>query len=105
MAWLAAVSGMSAAAESTGAPGVLHYPPAPRGTTVDVYHGTEVADPYRWMETASPGLSAWVTAQNAVSEPYLNAIPAREAIKKRLTELWDYEQYGYSWLSRRAACR
>ena len=102
MAWLAAVSGMSAAADSTGASGVLHYPSAPRGTTVDVYHGTEVADPYRWMETSSPELSAWVTAQNAVSEPYLNAIPAREAIKKRLTELWDYEQYGYSWLSEKS---
>ena len=102
MAWLAAVSGMSSAADSAGATGVLHYPPAPRGTTVDVYHGTEVADPYRWMETSSPELSAWVTAQNAVSEPYLNAIPAREAIKKRLTELWDYEQYGYSWLSEKS---
>ena len=49
MAWLAAVSGMSAAADSTGTSGVLHYPSAPRGTTVNVYHGTEVADPYRWM--------------------------------------------------------
>ena len=33
-----------------------------------------------------------------MSEPYLNAIPAREALKKRLTELWNYEQYGYNWL-------
>jgi len=47
-------------------------------------------------------VAAWVTAQNAVSEPYLNAIPAREAIKNRLTELWDYEQYGYSWLSEKS---
>ena len=95
MAWLTAVSGMSAADDSAG---VLHYPAAQRGTTADSLHGTEVADPYRWMETASPELSAWVAAENAVSEPYLNAIPAREAIQKRLTELWDYEQYGYSWL-------
>jgi prolyl oligopeptidase len=99
MAWLAAVSGVSAAADSSGASGMLRYPPAPRGTTVDAFHGTEVADPYRWMEASSAEVSAWVTAENAVAEPYLNAIPAREAIKKRLAELWDYEQYGYSWLS------
>jgi prolyl oligopeptidase len=83
-------------ADDTG--GVLRYPAAERGPTVDVLHGTEVADPYRWMETPSPALSDWVTAQNAVAEPYLSAIPARETLKKRLTELWNYEQYGYSWL-------
>jgi prolyl oligopeptidase len=88
-------AGMSSADE----PGaVLRYPFAERGATVDVLHGTEVADPYRWMESASTTLTAWVTAQNGIAEPYLNAIPAREALKKRLTELWNYEQYGYSWL-------
>jgi prolyl oligopeptidase len=85
-----------------GSPGVLHYPAAARGTVVDVLHGTEVADPYRWMETPSPELSAWVAAQNAVAEPFLAAIPAREALKKRLTELWNYEQYGYSWLDEKS---
>jgi prolyl oligopeptidase len=55
-------------ADDTG--GVLRYPAAERGPTVDVLHGTEVADPYRWMETPSPALSDWVTAQNAVAEPY-----------------------------------
>ena len=94
-AWLILAPGMSAADSVAGS---LRYPAAPRGTTVDVLHETEVADPYRWMETASPDLSAWVAGENAVSEPYLNAIPAREALKKRLTELWNYEQYGYSWL-------
>jgi prolyl oligopeptidase len=89
---------MSAADESPGAVGVLLYPAAVRGATVDVLHGTEVADPYRWMESSSPELAAWIAAENAVSEPYLGAIPARAAIQKRLTELWDYEQYGYSWL-------
>ncbi len=98
MAWLFAVSGVSVADDSVGATGVLHYPAAQRGTTVDKLHGTDVADPYRWMETPSTELSAWIAAENAVSEPYLNRIPAREAIKNRLTELWDYEQYGYSWL-------
>lgn len=89
---------MSVADDAAGATGVLHYPAAPRGSVVDTMHGVEVADPYRWMETASPELSAWVAAENAVSEPFLAAIPAREALNKRLTELWNYEQYGYSWL-------
>jgi prolyl oligopeptidase len=88
---------MSAADDAAGTSGVLHYPAAARGTVVDTMHGVEVADPYRWMETASPDLSGWVAAENAVSEPFLAAIPAREALKKRLTELWNYEQYGYSW--------
>jgi prolyl oligopeptidase len=89
----------AAAADTSGAPAMLRYPAAERGATVDTLHGTEVPDPYRWMETDSPQLTAWITAENAVAEPYLNAIPARDSIKKRLTELWNYEQYGYSWLS------
>ncbi len=92
-------SGMSAA-DDTG--GILRYPATPRGTTVDVLHGVEVADPYRWMEMDSPELAAWVKAENAVSEPWLAAIPAREAFKQRLTELWNYEQYGYSWLDEKS---
>ncbi|MGB5131665.1 MAG: prolyl oligopeptidase family serine peptidase [Steroidobacteraceae bacterium] len=79
-------------------PGALRYPPAPRGPVVDEIHGTKVPDPYRWMETPGPEVTAWVTAQNALSQPYLDAIPAREAIRARLTALWDYDQYGYSWL-------
>ncbi len=93
-AMLAAHPTMSAAHESPA----LKYPAAARGTVVDKYHGTEVADPYRWMETHGPEVAAWVAAENALSQPYLEAIPAREAIRKRLTELWDYEQYGYRWL-------
>jgi prolyl oligopeptidase len=90
-AWLGAVSGMSAANAPV-------YPAAERGPTVEVLHGTTVADPYRWMEQDSPELAAWVKAENAVAEPFLAAIPARESLKNRLTELWNYEQYGYSWL-------
>ncbi|MBM4218413.1 MAG: S9 family peptidase [Gammaproteobacteria bacterium] len=89
---------MSAADDSPGAAGALRYPAAPRGPAVDVLHGVEVADPYRWMEKDSAELSAWIGAENAIAEPYLGAIPARETIKQRLTELWNYEQYGYSWL-------
>jgi prolyl oligopeptidase len=54
------------------------------------------------METAGPDVAAWIAAENAISQPYLDAIPAREAIRTRLTELWDYEQYGYGWLDEKA---
>jgi prolyl oligopeptidase len=93
---LAACSAMSA----NGSPPAqgLEYPPTARGTVADVYHGTTVADPYRWMESPSDELGGWVAAQNALAQPYLEAIPARATIERRLTELWDYEQYGYAWL-------
>ncbi|HEU0224544.1 MAG TPA: prolyl oligopeptidase family serine peptidase [Steroidobacteraceae bacterium] len=96
LAALAACAGMSANGDSA-APG-LRYPATARGTVTDVYHGTTVADPYRWMEAPSGELSRWVAAQNEVAQPYLDAIPARAVIQQRLTELWDYEQYGYAWL-------
>ncbi len=102
MGLLFTVSGMSAGDDSTAAAAVLHYPAAARGTVVESLHGTEVADPYRWMETASPEVSAWVAAENSVSQPYLGAIPARSTIQKRLTELWNYEQYGYSWMDEKS---
>ena len=69
----------------------LTYPPATRGTQSDLYHGTTVVDPYRWLEdTDSPETKAWVEAQNRLSESYLAAIPQRAAIKTRLTQLWNY---------------
>ena len=62
---------------------------------MDHYHGTEVRDPYRWLEDAnSAETAAWVTAQNQVTFAYLNAIPERAAIRERVQELWDYERYG-----------
>jgi prolyl oligopeptidase len=83
-------------------PSALQYPAAVRGQVIDEYHGTKVADPYRWMETPGPDVAAWVAAENELSQPYLDAIPAREAIRARLSELWDYEQYGYSWLDEKS---
>jgi prolyl oligopeptidase len=71
------------------------YPDSPRGTQVDDYHGVKVADPYRWLEDLdSAPTRAWVEAQNRVTSAYLAAIPEREPIRKRLTELWNYERYG-----------
>jgi prolyl oligopeptidase len=73
----------------------LIYPPARKGDTVDNYHGTMVADPYRWLEDPDSHESrAWIEAENEVTSSYLAGIPEREAIKKRLTELWNYERYG-----------
>ncbi len=72
----------------------MGYPESPRGDVVDTYHGVEVADPYRWLEEMdSPETRAWIDAQNALSVPELEAIPAREEVKGRLTALWDHERF------------
>ena len=69
----------------------IEYPQTPREGVVDNYFGTEVADPYRWLEDDnSEATAAWVKAQNEVTFNYLNALPAREKIKARLEQLWDY---------------
>jgi prolyl oligopeptidase len=73
----------------------LTYPAAAKVETVDDYHGTTVADPYRWLEDVdSEQTRAWVAAQNELTYGYLAKLPARERIQKRLTELWDYPKYG-----------
>jgi prolyl oligopeptidase len=73
----------------------IEYPEVARGDHVDEYHGTRVADPYRWLEALdSPETAAFVEAQNTVSRPYLDALPGRERIKTLLTGLWNYERYG-----------
>ena len=65
------------------------------GTVVDDFGGTKVADPYRWMESLdSPEVKAWITAQNAVTDPYLNTLPHRKALNERLTALWNYPRVG-----------
>ncbi|MCW5851987.1 MAG: S9 family peptidase, partial [Anaerolineae bacterium] len=69
----------------------LTYPSTAACGQVDDYHGTTVADPYRWLEdTDAPETRAWIEAQNKLTFDYLELIPAREAIRRRLTELWDY---------------
>jgi len=72
----------------------LTYPQPRRGDQVDEYHGTKVADPYRWLEdTDSAETHAWVEAENKVTFGYLEKIPYRQAIHDRLTKLWNYERY------------
>jgi prolyl oligopeptidase len=73
----------------------LTYPATTMGNVVDEYGGTKVADPYRWMESLDSGeVKAWITAQNAVTDPYLAALPHRKALNDRLTALWDYPRVG-----------
>ena len=73
----------------------LKYPPTRTGDVVDDYFGTRVADPYRWLEDLdSTDTAAWIAAQNKVTFAYLESLPQREAIRKRLTELWDYRRTG-----------
>src|SRR5579862_6843342 len=72
------------------------YPKTRRGEQIDDYHGTKVADPFRWLEDdvrKSKDVADWVESQNKVTFDYLKAIPERETIKKRLTELWNYERF------------
>src|SRR5687768_5086062 len=70
------------------------YPQTKRVDHVDTYFGTEISDPYRWLETTdSADVQHWIQAQNALAQPYLEAIPARERIKQRMTQLWNYERY------------
>jgi prolyl oligopeptidase len=71
------------------------YPSTRKADQIDDYHGTKVADPYRWLEDPdSEETKAWVEAQNKVTFGYLAEIPVREQIKQRLTQLWNYEKYG-----------
>ncbi len=78
------------------------YPEARRDAVSDTYHGVSVADPYRWMEKDTAEVAAWVEAQNKLAQPYLEGIPAHARIKERLTALWDYDQYGYSWMDEKS---
>ncbi|NEO01041.1 MAG: S9 family peptidase, partial [Moorea sp. SIO3I7] len=72
----------------------LNYPKSRKADQVDDYHGTVVADPYRWLEDPdSEETKAWVEAQNQVTFGYLSEIPKRETLKQRITKLWNYEKY------------
>lgn len=73
----------------------FEYPETATVDVVDVLHGVDVADPYRWLEDdarTSAEVAAWVEAQNEVTFGYLESIPEREVIRERLTRLWDYEK-------------
>ena len=69
----------------------VQYPATRTVEHVDTYNGTKVADPYRWLEAIdSTGVADWVRAQNAVTMPYLAALPGRDLLKQRITALYDF---------------
>src|SRR5215218_4245708 len=69
----------------------LKYPTTRTGDVVDSYGGIKVPDPYRWMEDLdAPEVASWVQAQNAVTSAYFANLPMRDALKARITKLWDY---------------
>ncbi len=71
------------------------YPETTKTDHVDDYHGTKVADPYRWLEDAnSPETKAWVEAENKLTFDYLRKLPSWERIHDRVSKLWDYEKFG-----------
>jgi len=75
--------------------GPLPRIPTPRGQQVDDYHGECIADPYRWLEdTNDPETLNWVKRQNERTEAFLSRAPTREAIRARLTQIWDYPKAG-----------
>ena len=73
----------------------VNYPETKQADSVDMYFGTEVKDPYRWLEDdRSEETEVWVKTQNEATYGYLDNIPYREELKERLTKLWNYEKVG-----------
>ncbi|WP_153558315.1 prolyl oligopeptidase family serine peptidase [Roseimaritima sediminicola] len=71
------------------------YPESLRQDVTDDYHGTDVADPYRWLEdTESEATARWVEAQNRLTNSYLEQLPQRAGLEQRLEQLWNYERFG-----------
>jgi prolyl oligopeptidase len=72
------------------------YPPARRMDLVETQFGVPVADPYRWLENdvrTDPEVEAWVTAENKITNAFLQTLPLRDWFKQRMTALYDYERY------------
>jgi prolyl oligopeptidase len=77
-----------------GGSATISYPPTKKSDTVDVYFGTSVPDPYRWLEdNESAEVASWVEAENKVTFAYLDKIPYRAAIKDRLMKLYNYPKF------------
>ncbi len=75
----------------------ISYPQTRRQDLIETHFGATVADPYRWLENDvrnDPEVRSWVTAQNQVTNAFLDALPGREALKARMTELYNFERFG-----------
>ncbi len=93
---IVAALGTSALAAFGFAGEPMKYPTTRRVDQVDDFHGTRVADPYRWLEDdvrKSKDVEKWVEAQNKVTFGFLEKIAGRKALQKRITALWNYERY------------
>jgi prolyl oligopeptidase len=93
---LAVLSNTISARAATSQDAGAAYPATRRVDQVDTMHGIKVEDPYRWLEAdirTSPEVAGWVAAQNEITAAYLAQIPQREAIRRRLMELWNYERF------------
>lgn len=76
----------------------LTYPETKKVDTVTNYFGTEISDPYRWLEDdRSEETESWVKDQNQVTFGYLESIPYRKELENRLSALWNYEKIGAPW--------
>src|SRR5258708_22025694 len=72
----------------------LDYPETRKVDDVDIYHGTKVAEPYRWLEDdRSEETAQWVKAENQITFSYLDKIPYRPQVMKRLEQLFNYPRY------------
>ncbi|HEX8191930.1 MAG TPA: prolyl oligopeptidase family serine peptidase [Allosphingosinicella sp.] len=75
----------------------LSYPETRREAVTETQFGEAIADPYRWLENDvrnDPAVRQWVTAQNDVAERYLATLPARQAFRDRMTEVYNFERFG-----------
>nr|WP_245605150.1 prolyl oligopeptidase family serine peptidase [Sphingomonas astaxanthinifaciens] len=82
---------------TTPAEPALVYPATRREDVVETQFGTPVADPYRWLENdvrKDPAVAAWVAEENKVTNGFLSTLPGRDILKKRMTELYNYERVG-----------
>jgi prolyl oligopeptidase len=94
-AFLAGCASPDARTSATSSQPRIVYPLTLTTNVTDTYHGVVVADPYRWLEDDnSPATATWVAQQNALTFAYLDLIAERPFIKRRLTQLWNYERYG-----------
>jgi prolyl oligopeptidase len=94
---LLAALALAACGNEPSTPTRIDYPATAASDHTDTYHGTVVADPYRWLEDdvrESEAVKDWVERQNEVTFAYLETIEERDTIRARLEELWNFERYG-----------
>jgi prolyl oligopeptidase len=86
----------ASAAGAAQAASQISYPQTRRVELVETQFGVPVADPYRWLENDvrnDPDVRTWVDEQNKVTNAFLATLPGREALEKRITQLYDYERF------------